>query len=405
VPPKLQDLPVLVVDDNATNRRILRDLLTNWEMKPTVVESGAAALAALRQAAGGFEPFRLVLLDVMMPEMDGFTVAAQIKADQRLGLATIIMLTSGGQKGDAARCHELGVASYLIKPILQAELYHAILSVLRVSNLKSVVAPAASRPLVAGARRLRILLAEDNGINQTVAVRMLEKQGHEVVVVGTGKEALAVLERQSFDLVLMDVQMPEMDGLEATTCIREREKGGNRHIPIIAMTAHAMKGDRDRCLNAGMDGYVAKPIQAAELYRAIDSLLGRMTPGEVALPREEILAPAFHREAALERLGGDETLLMEVMGLFLQDGPHLLQDVRDSVAQGDAPALNRTAHALKGSAGYLGAAQVSAAAQALESLGKSGDLAHAPETLQILEKEMERLLPVLAEQVSQPTCV
>jgi two-component system sensor histidine kinase/response regulator len=404
VPPRLEGLSVLVVDDNATNRRILGDLLTNWHMKPTVVASGPAALTALRQAIRDREPFGLVLLDVMMPEMDGFAVVKQIKSDPELAGGTIVMLTSGGQKGDAARCRDLGVASYLIKPIHQAELYQAVLVALRVSKVPAPRVAVKPAPVPVHLRRLRILLAEDNTINQTVAVRTLEKHGHEVIVAGNGKEALAALERQSFDLVFMDVQMPEMDGLEATARIRAQEKNGARRLPIVAMTAHAMKGDRERCLEAGMDDYVSKPVEAHELYRVLEHVGGNPAPAEPGPPRKVDQAQVFDRQAALARLGGDEALLMEVANLFLQDGPRLLQEIRAAFSRGDAAGVYQNAHALKGSAGYLGGTRASAAAQALEMIGKSGDLTQAGEALPILEGEIGRLTRAVADFLPQPTC-
>jgi signal transduction histidine kinase/DNA-binding response OmpR family regulator len=275
----LRDMPVLVVDDNTVNRRILEAMLRLWRMQPVLVESGRAGLSAMGISKAAGKAFPLVLLDSQMPDMDGFRVAEEIRKDPELAATTLLMLTSAGRHGDGARCKELGIAAYLQKPIGQADLLQTILA--------AVGQPAASRDrrqvvtrhsLREGRHKLRILLAEDNVVNQLVAARLLEKRGHTVVIVGNGREALTALhldEQASdrFDLVVMDVQMPEMDGFEATGIIRASEKSSGDHLPIIAMTAHAMKGDEERCLAAGMDGYVSKPIQAEQLFATIDSLL------------------------------------------------------------------------------------------------------------------------------------
>ncbi len=287
VPVRLRDVRVLVVDDNPTNLRILNDTLLHWQMKPTAVDSGKAALAALRHAAETKEPFRMILLDVRMPEMDGFMLAEEIKQHPECADTTIMMLTSDNQRGDIARCRELGLAAYLIKPIQQTELQRTIVEALGYSVEKNHQAGAATISAVPQkGDALRILLAEDNAVNQQVAVRMLNKQGHAVVMAKNGKDALAALRTHPFDLVLMDVQMPEMGGFEATRLIRQEENATGRHLPIIAMTAHAMKGDRERCLEAGMDGYVAKPVQAKDLQEAIDDVRTMMEDAVLTSPKE-----------------------------------------------------------------------------------------------------------------------
>jgi CheY-like chemotaxis protein len=281
--PEVRQIPVLVVDDNATHRRILCDLLAHWQMQPTAVDGAEAALAILTKAKHAGTPLPLMLLDAQMPGMDGFTLAARLKDNPTLVGATILMLSSPDRSGDAARCRALGLPMYLTKPIVQADLRKAIMTVLRSPAHDERPAPSVPDTAPSSSRQgLRILLAEDNVVNQTLAVRMLEKRGHRVEVVGTGKAALAVLAQRSFDLVLMDVQMPELDGFEATAAIRARERDSGDHLPIIAMTAHAMKGDQERCLAAGMDGYVAKPMKAEDLFAAIDRLLTIMsTPTQV----------------------------------------------------------------------------------------------------------------------------
>jgi two-component system sensor histidine kinase/response regulator len=271
-PEQLRDLPALIVGDNFTNRRVLNGTLTRWGIKPTAVEGGRAALQALEVAKSTGCPFSLILWDGQMPEMDGFTLAEKIKNDPELVGATIMMLTSAGHLGDAARCREMGISAYLVKPIRQGELLQAICSVLNLGAQKK--APLVTRHTLREVRhRSRILLAEDHAVNQTLAVRLLEKRGYIVSVAGNGIEALAALQKESFDLVLMDVQMPGMDGLEATAVIRERERPTGRHIPIVAMTAHALKSDEERCLSAGMDAYVSKPIRINELFAKIERML------------------------------------------------------------------------------------------------------------------------------------
>ncbi|HEV1993867.1 MAG TPA: response regulator [Candidatus Acidoferrum sp.] len=271
---QLRDLHALIVDDNFTNRRVLNGMLTRWGMKPTAVEGGRAALQALEVAKSTGRPFPLILLDGQMPEMDGFTLAERIKKDPELVGATIMMLTSAGHLGDAARCRELGISAYLVKPIRQGELLQAICNVLNLAPQKQ--APLITRHTLREARnRSRVLLVEDNAVNQLLALRLLEKRGYIVSVAADGRKALAALEKEDVDVVLMDIQMPEMDGFEATAAIRERERSTGRHIPIIAMTAHALKGDEERCLSAGMDAYISKPIRTNELFATIERVLGK----------------------------------------------------------------------------------------------------------------------------------
>jgi len=277
-PEILRGVRVLVVDDNRTNRRILEGMLKRWEMKPVSVEGGEQALIALSAAHEREEPYGLVLTDMHMPKMDGFSLIERIRQKPELLTATIMMLTSAGHRGDAARCQELGVAAYLLKPIRQSELREAIARVLGAREQKGAI-PLITRYSLQDARdpaaSLHVLVAEDNPVNQRLATRLLEKRGHRIVVVANGLEALAAVDKENFDLILMDVQMPEMDGLEATAVIREMEKGTEIHRVVIALTAHAMKGDRERCLAAGMDGYLAKPIRPQELDEVLETYVGR----------------------------------------------------------------------------------------------------------------------------------
>ena len=287
----LRDLSVLIVDDNATNRRILKEMLAVWKMKTVEAEGGRSALDLLKQARAEGRAFSLVLLDAQMPEVDGFQVAKQMMQDPELSSLVSIMLTSAGFRGDAARCRELGIQAYLPKPIKHSDLLQAIQTVLNnpgdaKSGLATNLSQEAETPtlitthsLREGRKHLNILLAEDNRVNQILAISLLEKRGHTVVLVETGKAALEASRNASFDLILMDVQMPEMDGLEATACIREGEKITGKHTPIVAMTAHAMVGDRERCLQAGMDGYIAKPLSVKELYTTIEGLVPTAAEG------------------------------------------------------------------------------------------------------------------------------
>ena len=390
--PSLENLPVLVVDDNPTNRHILQDMLGNWGMKPTLAESGPTALALLQVAAQAGRPFPLVVLDVMMPEMDGYVVARQIKENPATADAAILMLTSGNSRGEARHCRELGVA-FMVKPIQQSELFDAIITGLTPPRNGKETRRPVDKPLPEARCPLRILLAEDNVVNQRVAVMTLEKIGHKVTVVAHGKAALGKLESEEFDVVLMDVQMPIMSGEEATACIRQGERGTARHLPIIAMTAHAMKGDRERLIRAGMDDYLAKPIQSAELMR----VLARFTPGEASAEREP---PLVDRSAALACMGGDATILADIAGLFLEDGPRMVAEIQSAIASQDAGALHRAAHTLKGSLGYLGAHRTEALAQQLEALGRAGQVEQAAPIAAELQRHVDLMQPILAELAS-----
>jgi CheY-like chemotaxis protein len=276
----LRGIGVLIVDDNATNRRILEEVVTKWGMRPAVAENAAGALALMKRECSAGKGFPLVLLDAQMPEVDGFALAQAIQRDVALAGAAIMMLSSSDLHEDAKRCRELGIATYLVKPINQMELLHAILKTLGATlqpDLGSLASAVSIRPGTEAndpSQPLRILLAEDNAVNQKLMLHVLEKRGYSVTVASDGLLAWEAYKRQSFDLVLMDVQMPGMGGFEATKAIRQLEEETGRRIPIIALTAHAMKGDRERCLEAGMDDYLTKPIQKAMLFEAIERATG-----------------------------------------------------------------------------------------------------------------------------------
>ncbi len=270
---RLAGLPVLIVDDNATSRRILSDVVAAEGMLPVAAENAVEALEHLRTAAEMQAPFPLALLDCYMPDVDSFALAQQIRETELFTGTTLVMLTSAGQRGDAARCRALGINAYLTKPVSPFQLLNAMILALSGPSEPDHPAPLITRHILpANPAELRILLAEDNLVNQKVARRMLEKMHHSVTVVGNGREVLVALERGSFDLILMDVQMPEMDGLQATAAIRRKEMAGNTHIAIIALTANAMAGDRELCLRAGMDGYVMKPIKTEDLFNEIERI-------------------------------------------------------------------------------------------------------------------------------------
>ncbi|MDE2742860.1 MAG: response regulator, partial [Gemmatimonadota bacterium] len=403
----LQGLKVLVVDDHATNRRILEEILKSWEMEVELVESGSAAIAALEAAAqtsaGSAEsPFDLVLMDLMMPEMDGLETVTTIRENAAFAQVPVLLLSSADRAGFSARARSLGIARSLIKPIKQSDLLEAISAALEAAptvEARRGDAPEDDEPVAVenhwDRTARRILLAEDGAINQQVAVRLLEERGHSVVVVDNGRAAVEQVAAQPFDVVLMDVQMPEMDGIEATAAIRRAEAQTGGHVPIIAMTAHAMKGDRDRFLAAGMDGYVAKPVRPHELYAAVE---GGGPNVEAELP-----APAdlpFEWDAALENVGGDEAMLRELAEMFFAECPKLMQQIREHIASEDGPELRRAAHTLKGSAHVFGAEEVAEAAHRLEEIGREEMFADAEEALALLEDEVARLLPALRERVA-----
>ncbi|HYL61840.1 MAG TPA: response regulator [Candidatus Methylomirabilis sp.] len=281
----LEGLRVLAVDDNTVNLRILFEMLTAWKMKPVLAEGSAQALEELSRSQHAGGAIRLALVDAQMPEIDGFQLAEIMKKDPAARAIPIILMTSAGLRGDAARCRELGIAAYLPKPVRKRDLLQAIRIVLGADTRSKAMRKTAlvtAHTIRAASRRLKILLVEDNSVNQTLAVRLLEKRGHEVTVAGNGRVALEILDHQIFDVVLMDVQMPEIDGLTATTTIREKEKTSGAHIPIVAMTAHAMVGDRERCLAAGMDAYVSKPLRTEELLESIEkTVAGAKLPSVV----------------------------------------------------------------------------------------------------------------------------
>ncbi len=399
---ELRGLSVLVVDDNETNRRILCDMTRGWGMRPLAAQNGAIALAALETAQQKGDPFRVILIDGQMPVMDGFELAEKMgeKIKSSQAETTVLMLTSGGQPGEANRCRQAGIAAYLLKPVLKADLLAAILAALsqrrtRRDENQTLVTRHTLRESVC---KLRILVAEDNAVNQAVITRVLQKMGHTAVLAHNGKEALALASAEKFDVVFMDVQMPEMDGLAATGAIRESEKNSGRHLPIFAMTAHAMKGDRERCLDAGMDGYIAKPVRFSDIEQTLTGL-----PSTAEMPARPVIeAGSWNKAEALGRIGGDEDLLQELCHIFLEESPKLIQKLRQAMADGDCDGVMRAAHSLKGESSYLGAGGTSQAARQLEEMGRSKDLSRASESFDVLQREMAGLHLQLKELAAAP---
>ena len=395
-PVKLSGLPTLVVDDNDTNRGILEEMISNWRLKPVAAESGRAALEALERAQASGTPFRLVVLDGHMPQMDGFEVARRIRRNPRWRHAAIVLLTSAGQREDLARAKSLGVVA-IAKPVKQSELWDAIVTVLHIRGRQKERPSAARRRARAAHRPLRILVAEDNPVNQELVYHLLERDGHSVIIAETGRQALEAIERHKFDLVLMDVQMPEMGGLEATQAIREKEKSNGAHLPILAMTAHAMPGDRERCLAAGMDGYFAKPIDPKMFLQAIESMASP-APGESGVPsatvKAKVAGPLGEAEL-LERFSGNRRLLRSLIETFRDDCPKMMARIRSGLSARDAHALAGAAHALKGSVGNFGSSPAFDVARRMEISSREGTLDGAWEMYATLEDEIARLLPAL----------
>jgi two-component system, sensor histidine kinase and response regulator len=391
-PESLRDVRILVVDDNQTNRRILQATLRLWDAQTTCVESGARALFELGSALEAQEPYQLVVSDMHMPEMDGFGLVTGIRNQPGTASLPVVVLTSGGRQEDAAVRRQLGIAAFVAKPVRRKELLAAILAAL---GYKAT--PQTARSFQTLHRRLHILLAEDNHVNQAVATRLLTRFGHTLVIANNGKEAIDLVQQQTFDLVLMDIQMPVMDGIVATKTIREREQSTATHIPIIAMTAHAMKGDQLRCLAAGMDGYVTKPIQPGELQSALLAALEdtpRVESPTVEEPRRPVSAESvvdWDMAKTLDQLDGDAALLREVIEIFLDQAPKHLSALRLAVEQGIAATVESVAHSLKGELGYLGQPEVSKKAQEIEEMGRSQNMGRAASLLPQFEAEITTL--------------
>ncbi|MBS0206560.1 MAG: response regulator [Planctomycetes bacterium] len=357
-PPVLDGLRVLVVDDNATSRRILSEILCNWGMRPTALPSVAEAVTELERSFSSGRPYALILTDSNMPGQDGFDLAAHIQKRNELCGSLIMMLTSADKSDDQSRCQELGISACLIKPVKQSELLDAIVQAVGTNTALTVPASAVLAPARTASRSKSILLAEDSLINQKLAIGLLERWGHQVTVANNGKEAVEKSGSQQFDLILMDVQMPELDGLDATRQIRARESRTGVHLPIIAMTAHAMKGDRELCLEAGMDGYLMKPIRAEQLFRQIEEVsLGEVEMSMADSKRDEIPPEMVDWQVAGRAVNGDQKLLGHVIEAFLSEGPQLLETMQNSFAAADQKRFQRAAHTLKSALRTFGVAR------------------------------------------------
>jgi PAS domain S-box-containing protein len=395
----VKGMPVLVVDDNCTSRRLLKELTRNWGMVPTCVAGGQEALSTLEAAREAGDAFALAIVDSRMPEMDGFTLVGRVKEMPGNENLAIIMLTSAGQVGDGARCRELGVSGYLMKPTKKSDLWDAIQIALGRPLSEGAAKDLITQHSLRETRRsLRVLVAEDSAVNLKLVVRMLEKRGHVVTAVENGKEAVERLEAGGvFDVVLMDVQMPEMDGFEATTAIRNKEQSTGEHIPIIAMTAHAMKGDRERCLAAGMDLYVSKPIRAGDLFQALEKVAPQTGAKEEAPTGEEEFSESqiMDIEGAIKHLEGDLDLFREIAEMFLDQSPELMLRAREALDRKDHRTLERMAHTIKGSVGNFAAEPAYSAAQDLERIGRDNRMDRAEEAWERLQEEIEKLKPAL----------
>ncbi|GAB4538637.1 MAG: response regulator [Anaerolineales bacterium] len=421
----LRQMRVLCVDDNQTNRNILTRMVEGFGCPIDAVSSGAKALEALRNAQRAEDPYYIVLLDMQMPHMDGEQTARAIKSDPAIKGVNIIILTSMGQRGDALRLETLGVSGYLLKPVKQQMLYDAMTAVI---NAKQEEKPQlVTRHTLSERRRMgqRILLAEDNAINQKLAIALLQKAGYSVEAVSTGEQAVQKATRETYSAVLMDVQMPEMDGLQATRLIRQWEQTEpNRHTPIIAMTAHAMSGDRELCLDAGMDDYLSKPLEPKALFNALERWTQADSPathenaaqdysrhetpfafdeglfGEDSAPVVETppleparpsTAPPLDAAGALYRFNDDESFMLEMLTDFQNHLPERLSEVHAALQTGDFSALARLAHNLKGIALNFNAAPIAGAAVQMEAAAKQKDLQATAQAARQLDEEQARL--------------
>jgi CheY-like chemotaxis protein/HPt (histidine-containing phosphotransfer) domain-containing protein len=409
----LKDIRILVVDNNDTNREILIIRLASWGMRPTEVNDSAAALRALSTACEQGDPFPIAILDMQMPGMDGAALGQTIKSDERLFGTHLILLSSQGERGDARRFAKIGFSGYLLKPLRQADLFNVLAATLTESSspaeIRQIVTRHSARESIRASvgAGMRILLAEDNSTNQLVALGILKKLGQRVDVVANGVEALKALEVIPYDLVLMDVQMPEMDGFEATRHIRDvNSEVLNHNIPIIAMTAHALHSDRERCLEAGMNDYVSKPIDTHALVEVLNHWLPGgsnegTSPAQVktAPPIVQAGVPVFDKIALMQRLMGDEDLARVVIAGFLDDIPLQIQKLKDYLEAGDITGAERQAHTIKGASANIGGEALRAIAFEMEKSGKSGDLDAIRKCTSELEVQFERLREVSKKEI------
>jgi PAS domain S-box-containing protein len=382
----LAGVPVLIVDDNETNRRILEEMLKSWSLAPRATASGSEALIEMQRAAEDRQPYQLVLLDCMMPEMDGFSLAQSINDNATFAHPTMVMISSAARPGDARRCREMGISRYMTKPVIKSELLDTILEALGEHKEETTIA----QPVVVApesGRSLRVLLVEDGLVNQRVAMGFLKRAGHEVTLAEDGEAAIRYWKDQPFDIILMDVQMPIMDGLEATTAIRKFELTSGTRIPIIAMTAAAMKGDKERCLAVGMDDYVSKPIAPDALFATVAKYVDGFTAPEPApaIEGNDEQREIVDFDLALTQVPGGIEVLKDLAGIFLTECPKLLKDLRQGLADEDVEATQRAAHTLKGAARILAANRLTEITSEFELLAKNRQL----ETIRSRVEEIE----------------
>jgi len=393
-PGELRGLRALVVDDNETNRLILTEMLSQWGMAPEQTASADEAMRILKRESLGSNPFRVAVIDAHMPEMDGFMLAEHVKNTPTISSLIMLMLSSSTHSINMERGRQAGIAMFLTKPVQPSELLNAILNA--VANPHGVLPRVQPAPQPAQTPcPMRILLAEDNEVNRRLAMRLLEKRGCTIVVAVNGVEALAAVEREKIDLVLMDVQMPEMDGLEAMRAIREKEKVSGKHLPIISVTAHVMKGDREKCIEAGADDYVPKPLQPGELFAAIERVRSGSRQNEETRAAEPAATDDLNPTELLERVQGDRELLAEIVQLFDDGLPAILRGLHESIARNDTAEFARAGHTLKGSVGNFGRQAAYRAVEQMEGFAKENDMAQAAATLRIVESELERLQAAL----------
>jgi two-component system, sensor histidine kinase and response regulator len=404
VPPlvELQGLRVLVVDDNATNRQILDGWLRSWRTEPTVVGGGLEALDALWRASASGRPFSLVVLDARMPGVDGPALAERILQSPELSPTRIILLTSDDLRGEVARFRELGIAAYAMKPVQQEELLDIIYRVLSRPAPIEAATDGPTRPgsaddllpfpaeSAASAAGLRILLAEDNDFNQQVIAHLLRRRGHDVVVAGDGRKALEALDHCSFDLLLLDIQMPELDGFEVIEVLRRRERTAGGHLPVVALTAHAMKEDRERCLQAGMDDYLSKPIHSAELVAVIDRVLAGRPASEPPPASSPEPGALVDPDKLLAACDDDPVLLGNLIRIFQNNIPGSLARVQEAITRADPERLRESAHQLRGMVSTF-STNAAQAASRLEAMGAGGQLDDAASSFETLAKLLERL--------------
>jgi PAS domain S-box-containing protein len=410
-PPEEADLSgvkVLVTDDFKTNRELMTKLLEHWGCRSAEAPDAVSALALLKKAAHESDPFAAVFMDMQMSGMDGAELGRLIKSDNEIKSTRLVMLTSLGMRGDAERLAGVGFSGYLTKPVRPALLRKCLALVMGRQDATGTDQSLITRHIVAetSRRRLRILVVEDNMTNSIIAVKMLQKLGHVAESVANGAEAIESLRQKPYDIVLMDCQMPVMDGFEATKAIRTSGSGvRNPDIPIIALTAYARKEDESLCREAGMNDYISKPAKAKDLAAAIERCSPRVPQTDRALPQAapEKSVQDFNREDFLDRTMGDRALASEVVGLFLADSPQLLAQLSDAIAAGDAGRAQRFAHTLKGSSGSMGGETLSAIAAQMQEAGSEGNLPRLAELLPDARNALQKLSSLLEQEFALGT--